>query len=183
VGSRAEAWVLASENPETPMWRDNVWYRGMKPRLGPIGLGRDAPPDSLPRGALRLAVKAASSRAPEGLDLDGEHWRLRCCLGCRGGVLPCNPATRPSGEVQETQSPAGVAGATHWATHPESAWRRCRRCHFPRGFIGTILPSRRTAAGPGSMNLILPGTRVAGRKGTLGIADADVVEVGLPSSF
>jgi hypothetical protein len=33
-----EAWVFASENPEKPMWRDNVWYRYMKPRLKPLGL-------------------------------------------------------------------------------------------------------------------------------------------------
>jgi integrase len=39
VGSRKDAWVFASENPETPMWRDNVWYRYMKPRLDLIGLG------------------------------------------------------------------------------------------------------------------------------------------------
>jgi integrase len=39
VGGRKQAWVFASENPEKPMWRDNVWYRNMKPRLDPIGLG------------------------------------------------------------------------------------------------------------------------------------------------
>ena len=39
VGSRPDAWVFASENPEKPMWRDNVWYRNMKPKLEPIGLG------------------------------------------------------------------------------------------------------------------------------------------------
>jgi len=39
VDGRKEAWVFASENPETPMWRDNVWYRNMKPKLDPIGLG------------------------------------------------------------------------------------------------------------------------------------------------
>ena len=33
-----EAWVFPSENRRTPMWRDNVWYRGMRPRLKPIGL-------------------------------------------------------------------------------------------------------------------------------------------------
>jgi integrase len=38
VGSRKEAWVFASENPETPMWRDNVWRRGLKPKLDQIGL-------------------------------------------------------------------------------------------------------------------------------------------------
>jgi integrase len=39
VGSRQEAWVFASENPETPMCRDNVWRRGLKPKLDQIGLG------------------------------------------------------------------------------------------------------------------------------------------------
>jgi len=38
VGRRPDAWVFASENPEKPMWRDNVWYRNMKPKLEPIGL-------------------------------------------------------------------------------------------------------------------------------------------------
>ena len=33
-----EAWVFLSENRRTPMWRDNVWYRGMRPRLKPVGL-------------------------------------------------------------------------------------------------------------------------------------------------
>jgi integrase len=39
VGQDPEAWVFASENPEKPMWRDNVWYRNMKPRLELVGLG------------------------------------------------------------------------------------------------------------------------------------------------
>lgn len=39
VSGRKDAWVFASENAETPMWRDNVWYRNMKPRLNPVGLG------------------------------------------------------------------------------------------------------------------------------------------------
>jgi integrase len=39
VGMTPEAWVFASENPLTPMWRDNVWYRHMKPKLDPVGLG------------------------------------------------------------------------------------------------------------------------------------------------
>jgi len=38
VGTEPEAWVFASENPSTPMWRDNVWYRHMKPKLETIGL-------------------------------------------------------------------------------------------------------------------------------------------------
>ena len=32
------AWVFASENASKPMWRDNVWYRHMKPLLDPLGL-------------------------------------------------------------------------------------------------------------------------------------------------
>ena len=32
------AWLFASENPAKPMWRDNVWYRQMLPRLKKIGL-------------------------------------------------------------------------------------------------------------------------------------------------
>lgn len=39
VGSSRNAWVFASENPLKPMWRDNVWYRYMKPRVKPLGLG------------------------------------------------------------------------------------------------------------------------------------------------
>ena len=39
VGKSPKAWVFASENDKKPMWRDNVWYRHMKPLLDPIGLG------------------------------------------------------------------------------------------------------------------------------------------------
>jgi integrase len=39
VGRSPKAWVFASENAAKPMWRDNVWYRHMKPLLDPIGLG------------------------------------------------------------------------------------------------------------------------------------------------
>ena len=39
VGTNPNAWVFFSENPRTPMWRDNVWYRHMKPRLDKVGLG------------------------------------------------------------------------------------------------------------------------------------------------
>ena len=39
VGANPTAWVFPSENPAKPLWRDNVWYRYMKPRLEPIGLG------------------------------------------------------------------------------------------------------------------------------------------------
>jgi integrase len=38
VDGRSEAWVFASENAEKPLWRDNVWYRNMKPKLKPIDL-------------------------------------------------------------------------------------------------------------------------------------------------
>jgi integrase len=38
VGRKPEAWLFASENPAKPLWRDNVWYRNMKPRLEQIGL-------------------------------------------------------------------------------------------------------------------------------------------------
>ena len=38
VRQKPEAWVFASENPATPMWRDNVWYRHMKPKLETVGL-------------------------------------------------------------------------------------------------------------------------------------------------
>jgi len=38
VPENPEAWVFASENPSTPMWRDNVWYRHMRPRLETVGL-------------------------------------------------------------------------------------------------------------------------------------------------
>jgi hypothetical protein len=32
-------WVFASANPLKPLWRDNVWYRYMKPRLERVGVG------------------------------------------------------------------------------------------------------------------------------------------------
>jgi integrase len=38
VDRSPEAWVFASENPSTPLWRDNVWYRNMKPKLETVGL-------------------------------------------------------------------------------------------------------------------------------------------------
>ena len=38
VGDASKAWVFSSENAQTPMWRDNIWYRGMKPKLKLIGL-------------------------------------------------------------------------------------------------------------------------------------------------
>ena len=39
VDEGPNAWVFASENPLKPMWRDNVWYRHMKPKLETLGLG------------------------------------------------------------------------------------------------------------------------------------------------
>jgi integrase len=39
VGRKPGAWVFVSENPAKPMWRDNVWYRQMKPALEKVGLG------------------------------------------------------------------------------------------------------------------------------------------------
>jgi integrase len=38
VKEEPEAWVFESENPKKPVWRDNLWYRHMKPRLELIGL-------------------------------------------------------------------------------------------------------------------------------------------------
>ncbi len=38
VPGNPEAWIFASENPSTPLWRDNVWRRHMEPRLKTIGL-------------------------------------------------------------------------------------------------------------------------------------------------
>ncbi len=39
VEERGDAWVFVSENPKKPVWRDNIWYRHMKPKLDLIGLG------------------------------------------------------------------------------------------------------------------------------------------------
>src|ERR1022692_470984 len=39
VGEQKDAWVFVSENPRKPVWRDNVWYRHMQPKLEPLGLG------------------------------------------------------------------------------------------------------------------------------------------------
>ena len=38
VEPQPEAWVFASENAEKPLWRDNVWYRHIKPKLEAVGL-------------------------------------------------------------------------------------------------------------------------------------------------
>lgn len=38
VPDKPEAWVFASENPSTPLWRDNVWRRHMEPKLKTFGL-------------------------------------------------------------------------------------------------------------------------------------------------
>ena len=35
VGISPAVWVFFSENANKPMWRDNIWYRGMKPKLQP----------------------------------------------------------------------------------------------------------------------------------------------------
>ena len=34
----SEAWLFASENPETPLWRENLWQRHMLPHLKKEGL-------------------------------------------------------------------------------------------------------------------------------------------------
>lgn len=39
VGRSPKAWVFASENLAKPIWRENVWYRNMKPQLEKVGLG------------------------------------------------------------------------------------------------------------------------------------------------
>lgn len=39
VEEQEDAWVFVSENPKKPVWRDNVWYRHMQPKLEPLGLG------------------------------------------------------------------------------------------------------------------------------------------------
>lgn len=38
VPENPEAWIFASENRSTPLWRDNVWRRQMEPRLKTVGL-------------------------------------------------------------------------------------------------------------------------------------------------
>lgn len=38
VSQNPDAWVFASENPSKPLWRDNVWYRHMQPKLKTVGL-------------------------------------------------------------------------------------------------------------------------------------------------
>ena len=37
-GVKPDAWLFASENSAKPMWRDNVWYRHMQPKLKKVGL-------------------------------------------------------------------------------------------------------------------------------------------------
>ena len=39
VRREPDAWVFESENPAKPIWRDNCWYRHMKPKLEQFGLG------------------------------------------------------------------------------------------------------------------------------------------------
>ena len=38
VAAQPKAWVFASENPATPIWRDNLWRRHMLPNLEKVGL-------------------------------------------------------------------------------------------------------------------------------------------------
>jgi len=38
VPGKPKAWIFASENPSTPLWRDNVWRRHMEPKLKTVGL-------------------------------------------------------------------------------------------------------------------------------------------------
>jgi integrase len=38
VPENPDAWIFASENHSTPLWRDNVWRRHMEPKLKTIGL-------------------------------------------------------------------------------------------------------------------------------------------------
>jgi integrase len=38
VDGRKEAWLFASENPQKPLWRDNVWRRSMEPKLKLVAL-------------------------------------------------------------------------------------------------------------------------------------------------
>ncbi|MGO9304687.1 MAG: hypothetical protein ACLP3R_13515 [Candidatus Korobacteraceae bacterium] len=39
VGPEQDAWVFASENPETPLWRDNLLRRHVRAPLEQVGLG------------------------------------------------------------------------------------------------------------------------------------------------
>ena len=39
VGKSPKAWIFAWRTRAKPMWRDNVWYRNMKPKLEAVGLG------------------------------------------------------------------------------------------------------------------------------------------------
>lgn len=39
VGPEADAWVFASENPDTPLWRDNLLRRHIRAPLERVGLG------------------------------------------------------------------------------------------------------------------------------------------------
>ena len=32
------SWVFPSENPKTPLWRDNCWRRSIKPKLERVGM-------------------------------------------------------------------------------------------------------------------------------------------------
>jgi integrase len=37
-GGKPDSWLFESENPAKPLWRDNVWYRHLKPKLEKVGL-------------------------------------------------------------------------------------------------------------------------------------------------
>lgn len=38
VDTRPDAWAFPSENPDQPLWMDNVWYLHMQPKLKAVGL-------------------------------------------------------------------------------------------------------------------------------------------------
>ncbi len=39
VRENPDAWVFESENPETPLWKENLWARQIRPKLDTVGLG------------------------------------------------------------------------------------------------------------------------------------------------
>ena len=39
INSNPEAWVFPSEKIETPIRKENLWFRSMRPRLRAVGLG------------------------------------------------------------------------------------------------------------------------------------------------
>src|SRR5580658_2394046 len=38
IDADPQAWVFPSESLKTPLWRDNAWYRHMRPKLAKVGL-------------------------------------------------------------------------------------------------------------------------------------------------